>query len=203
MHDQLGQNLSALALKLSVLKNDYDKQSELREHFASLEMIVKQLDADVGYLVHVLRPTALDDFGLVVALSNYVRNWSKQCGIRAELHTSGMEKDRLTNEIETVLYRITQEALTNVAKHANAENVDILLERRSDQVSLIIEDNGGGFDVEQASGAGEKGFGLISMRDRAALVGGTLAVESNPGAGATVVVRIPAEHVPGGGNQNE
>lgn len=202
MHDQLGQNLSALALKLSVLKNDYDQQPVLREHFASLKKIVKQLDADVGYLIHVLRPTALDDFGLVVALSNYVRNWSKQCGIRAELHKSGMEKDRLTSEIETVLYRITQEALTNVAKHANAENVDILLERRSDQVSLIIEDDGGGFDVEQAYDASEKRLGLINMRDRAALVGGTLAVESNPGAGATVVVRIPAEHIPGEGNQN-
>lgn len=202
MHDQLGQNLSALALKLSVLKNDYDKQSELREHFASLEMIVKQLDADVGFLVRDLRPTALDDFGLVVALSNYVRNWSKQCGIRAGFHTSGMEKDRLTSEMETMLYRITQEALTNVAKHANAENVDILLERRSDHVSLIIEDDGGGFDVEQTFGRSEKGIGLISMRERAALVAGTLAVESNPGAGTTIAVRIPAVHVLSGGNQN-
>lgn len=202
MHDQLGQNLSALALKLSALKNDYDTQPELREHFASLKKIVKQLDADVSFLVRDLRPTALDDFGLVVALSNYVRNWSKQFGVRAELHTSGMEKDRLTSEMETVLYRITQEALTNVAKHANAENVAILLERRSDHVSLIVEDDGGGFDVEQAFGASEKGFGLISMRERAALVAGTLAVESNPGAGATVVVRIPAVHIPNGGNQN-
>jgi PAS domain S-box-containing protein len=202
MHDQLGQNLSALALKLSALKNDYDRQPELSEHFASLKKIVKQLDADVGLLVHELRPTALDDFGLVIALSNYVRNWSKQCGIRAELHTNGMEKDRLTSEIETVLYRITQEALTNIAKHANAENVDILLERRSDHASLIVEDDGGGFDVDQAFGSSGKGFGLISMRERAALVAGTLAVESNPGAGATIVVRIPAAYVPSGGNQN-
>jgi signal transduction histidine kinase len=202
MHDQLGQNLSALALKLSALKNDYAQQPELREHFASLKKIVKQLDADVGFLVRDLRPTALDDFGLVFALSNYVRNWSKQFGVRAELHTSGIEKHRLTGEIEIVLYRITQEALTNVARHANAENVDIILERRSDHVSLIVEDDGGGFDVEQAFGAGEKGFGLINMRERAALVGGTLAVESNPGAGATIVVRIPAAHVSGGGNQN-
>jgi PAS domain S-box-containing protein len=202
MHDQLGQNLSALALKLSALKNDYDQQPELRDHFASLKMIVKQLDADVGYLVRDLRPTALDDFGLVVALSNYVRNWSKQFGVRAELHTSGMEKDRLTSEIETVLYRITQEALNNISKHANAGNVDILLERHSDHVSLIVEDDGGGFDVEKIFGASEKGFGLISMRERAALVAGTLVVESNPGAGATIAVRIPAPHVPNGGNQN-
>jgi PAS domain S-box-containing protein len=203
MHDQLGQNLSALALKLSALKNDYDHQPELREHFAALKKIVKQLDADVGYLVRDLRPTALDDFGLVVALSNYVRNWSTQFGIRAELHTSGMEKDRLTSDMETALYRITQEALTNVAKHANAENVDILLERRSDHVSLIIEDDGGGFEVEQAFGTSEKGFGLISMRERAALVAGVLAVESNPGAGSTVAVRIPAIYVSNGDDENE
>jgi signal transduction histidine kinase len=189
-------------LKLSALKNDYDQQPELREHFASLKKIVKQLDADVGFLVRDLRPTALDDFGLVVALSNYVRNWSKQFGVRAEFHTSGLQKDRLTSEMETVLYRITQEALTNVAKHANAENVDILLERRSDHVSLIVEDDGGGFDVERAFGLSENGFGLISMRERAALVAGTLAVESNLGAGATIAVRIPAAHVGTGGNQN-
>ena len=202
MHDQLGQNLSALALKLSALKNDYETQPELREHFASLKRSVKQLDTDVGFLVRDLRPTALDDFGLVVALSNYARNWSKQFGVRAELHTSGMEKDRLTGEMETVLYRITQEALTNVAKHANAEHVDILLERRSDHVSLIVEDDGVGFDVERAFGAGEKGFGLIGMRERAALVAGTLAVESRPGAGATIAVRIPASQVANGGKQN-
>jgi signal transduction histidine kinase len=147
-----------------------------------------------------LRPSALDDFGLVVALSNYVRNWSKRYGIRAELHTSRMEKERLTNEKETVLYRIMQEALTNVAKHASAENVDVLLEGRSDYVSLIVEDDGDGFYVEDALGKGESGFGLINMRERAALVTGTLAVESNPGAGTTVVVRIPTEPVLDGGN---
>lgn len=199
MHDQLGQNLSALALKLSALKNDYDQQPELREHFASLKKIVKQLDADVGDLVHDLRPTALDDFGLVVALSNYVRKWSKQCGIHAELHTSGAEKDRLTGEIETALYRITQEVLTNVAKHANAENVDVLLERRPDHVSLIVEDDGDGFDVAQTFTTTLKGFGLISMRERATLVGGSLVVESNPGAGVTIAVRIPLGHITNGG----
>lgn len=203
MHDQLGQNLSALALKLSALKNDYDTQPELREHFASLKKIVRQLDADVDFLVRELRPTALDDFGLVVAVSNYIKNWSKHFSIRAELHTVGMGKDRLTHEIETALYRVTQEALTNVAKHARAENVDVILERRSDSVSVLIEDDGIGFDAERAFGADEKGFGLIGMRERAALAGGVLRIESGAGRGATVVVRIPADHVSNGVDEDE
>ena len=203
MHDQFGQNLSALALKLSALKNDYEKQPALRENFAALEAIVKRLDADVDFLVRELRPTALDDFGLIVAVSNYIKNWSKHFGIRAELHAVGMGKNRLTHEIETALYRIMQEALTNVAKHARAENVDVILERRADSVSVLIEDDGIGFDSEQAFGADEKGFGLIGMRERAALAGGVLQIESSSGRGATIVVRIPAAHVSNGGAENE
>ncbi len=203
MHDQFGQNLSALALKLSALKKEYKNENKLHGQFDALEAIVKQLDADIDFLVREMRPTALDDFGLVVALSNYLQNWSKHFGVRAELHASGMEKDRLTSEMKTVLYRVTQEALTNVAKHAKAENVDVILERRADSVSVLIEDDGIGFDGERAFGADEKGFGLIGMRERAALVGGILEIESHPGGGATVVIRIPAAHVSSRSNGNE
>jgi signal transduction histidine kinase len=127
----------------------------------------------------------------LTALSNYVQNWSKHFGVRAELHDSGMDKDRLSDEIETVLYRATQEALTNIAKHAKANNVGILLERHSNHVSLIVEDDGVGFDVEQAFGAEQKGVGLLGMRERVTLVGGTIEIESAPGNGVTVAVRIP------------
>jgi PAS domain S-box-containing protein len=202
MHDQLGQNISSLGLRLSALKKEYADQPELRERFASLRKIVRQLDTDVGLLVRDLRPTALDDFGLVVALTNYVNNWSKQFGIRAALHAGGMKNGRLADEMETVLYRITQEALTNVAKHADAGSVEILLERRASHVSLIVEDDGAGFDVPSALETRGKGFGLINMRERAALVAGTLAIESNPGAGATIAVRIPLQPSTGGANQD-
>jgi two-component system sensor histidine kinase NreB len=103
-----------------------------------------------------------------------------------------MEKDGFTREIENTLYRVTQEALNNIAKHSRAGNVSILLERRAGRVSLIIEDDGIGFDVEQAFGISEKGLGLIGMRERAALVVGTLEIESFPGKGTTVVLRIPS-----------
>jgi PAS domain S-box-containing protein len=198
MHDQFGQQLSALNLKLAILKESCGEQMQLCEQLEQLQAIARQLDADVDFLVWELRPTALDDLGLLAALTNYVKSWSKHFVISAELHTSGMEKDRLTSEIETVLYRIMQEALTNIAKHAGAENVDILLERRNDHISLIVEDDGVGFEAEQAFGAGDKGLGLIGMRERAALVGGTLEIESSMGNGATVVVRIPVPNIPNG-----
>jgi signal transduction histidine kinase len=181
-----------------MLKEGCGEQTELCEQIDQLQAIAKQLDGDVDFLVWELRPTALDDLGLLAALTNYVKGWSKHFIISAELHTSGMEKDRLTSEIETVLYRIMQEALTNIAKHAGAENVDILLERRNNHISLIVEDDGVGFEAEQAFGAGDKGLGLIGMRERAALVGGTLEIESSMGNGATVVVRIPVPNIPNG-----
>lgn len=202
MHDQLGQQLSALTLKLAALKERYGAHGELREQLNTLETMVRQLDTDVDLLIRELRPIALDDLGLCAALSNYVNNWSKHFGIRTELHVSGMEQDRLPSEIETALYRVTQEALTNVAKHSHAQNVGILLERRPDHISLIVEDDGTGFDGEKVFSFRERGLGLIGMRERVVLVGGTLDIESRPGAGVTVVVRIPAPHMINGGRSN-
>jgi PAS domain S-box-containing protein len=198
MHDQFGQGLTALNLTLAALRHEYGAQTKLGEQFKTLEEIVKQLDADADLLVWELRPTALDDLGLMAALTSYVKRWSKHFGVKAELHEGGMEKDRLTGEIETTLYRIMQEALTNIAKHAGAKNVSILLERRQVQVSLIVEDDGVGFDEGQAFGAINGGFGLLGMRERVLLVGGTLEIESEPGRGTTVAVRIPAPRVPAG-----
>jgi signal transduction histidine kinase len=199
MHDQLGQQLTALTLKLAALKSNCGGQTELCNQVEALQAIAKQLDADVDFLVWELRPTALDGVGLEAALSQYVRNWSKHFGIDAEMHAVGMEKDGVTIEMETVLYRIAQEALNNVAKHAKASKVDILLESRSGQVSLIVEDNGIGFEEHRA---GDRGMGLIGMRERASLVGGTLAVESHPGSASTLVVRIPTQNIREGDERN-
>jgi len=105
------------------------------------------------------------------------------------VHTSGLLDDRLASETETALYRIAQEALNNVAKHARARRVEVLLERRPDCVLLIVEDDGVGFDVAKRTG-GRHGFGLVGMQERAALVGATLDIESTPGEGTTILVRI-------------
>jgi signal transduction histidine kinase len=145
----------------------------------------------VDFIVWQLRPTALDDLGLAAALADYVNTWSAHFGVGAELHQRGMEPGRLTDEIETAIYRILQEALNNIAKHAAARHVDILLEGRSDHVSLIVEDDGAGID-EKTVGSGDRRLGVIGMRERAALVGGTLDIESHHGHGTTVIARIPA-----------
>jgi signal transduction histidine kinase len=106
-----------------------------------------------------------------------------------------MEKGTLPAEVVATLYRIAQEALSNIAKHAQATSVDIILERSPDNVSLIIEDDGVGFDPNEVSSRGNGGFGLMGMRERAALVGGMVEIESQLGKGATVIVRIPAPAV--------
>jgi PAS domain S-box-containing protein len=203
MHDQLGQQLTALILKLGMLKGGFGEQEELRGQFEALEADAKQLDRDVNFLVWELRPPALDDLGLQAALTKHTRNWSKHFNITVKLHVTGMEKDRLTLEIETALYRIAQEALNNIVKHARATNVDIILERRVEEVSLIVEDDGVGFDTEEVSGAVNGGLGLTGMRERTSLVGGAVEIESRLGDGVTVFVRIPAPKVPNGGGPNE
>jgi signal transduction histidine kinase len=189
MHDQFGEQLTALGLGIRGLKDSCGDDSRLVVQVAALEEVAQQLDQDVDHLVWELRPTALDDLGLRAALANYVQDWSLRAGVRADLHTSGLS-DRLTSEVETTLYRIAQEALNNIAKHARAENVDVILERRSDHVSLIIEDDGVGFEHGNAS-TPHQGFGLLGMQERAALVGATVQIESAAGEGTTIIVRMP------------
>jgi PAS domain S-box-containing protein len=191
MHDQFGEQLTALGRGIGLLKDTCGHRTELRGQVVALEAVAQQLDRDVDHLVWELRPTALDDLGLRAALANYVQDWSRRVGVSAELHTSGLLDDRLASEAETTLYRIAQEALTNVAKHARATNVDVILERRADHVLLIIEDDGVGFDQGNAGAAGH-GFGLPGMQERAALVGATLQIESAVGKGTTILVRMTA-----------
>ncbi|HEV2802726.1 MAG TPA: PAS domain S-box protein [Pyrinomonadaceae bacterium] len=204
LHDQFGQQLNVMILHLGMLKEACGDQPKVSEQIAALEANANQLDSDIDFLVHQLRPTALDDLGLQAALTKHAKSWSRHSGVHTEFHAVGMEKDRLTPETETALYRIVQEALNNVAKHARAGHVVILLERRSDSVSLIVEDDGVGFDQQkvQDAGKGNGGFGLIGMRERAALVGGTLVIESHPGKGVSVFVRIPAPPAPDGGERS-
>jgi len=153
--------------------------------------VAQQLDRDVDHLVWELRPTALDDLGLRAALDNYIQDWSLRVSVSAELHTAGLTTDRLASEIETTLYRIAQEALNNIAKHARAGHVEIILERRPDHVLLIVEDDGVGFDHASPGASGE-GFGLRGMEERAALVGATVVIDSAAGRGTTILVRMAA-----------
>jgi signal transduction histidine kinase len=191
LHDQFGEQLTTLGLKVSMLKEASHGENGLGSQIEALETVVKQLDRDVDHMVWELRPTVLDDLGLQAALANHVQNWSKHFGVSAEMHLAGLASERLPPAIETTLYRIAQESLNNVAKHARARNVDVILERRADHVSLIVEDDGVGFEADETHSG--SGLGLLGMQERAALVGATLQVESAVGLGTTVLVRMPFE----------
>jgi two-component system, NarL family, sensor histidine kinase UhpB len=191
MHDQLGEQLTTLGRTIGALKETCRDRPELSAQVEALQAVSHQLDSDVDHLVWQLRPTALDDLGLRAALANYVQDWSRRFGIAADLHTSGLQDRRLAPDVETTLYRIAQEALNNVAKHSRAKNVDVMLERRADRVTLIVEDDGVGFDTSHENGDGE-GFGLVGMQERATLVGATVQIESAVGSGTTILVRMAA-----------
>jgi signal transduction histidine kinase len=191
LHDQLGQQMTALRLTLETLRAQSLERTEFRAQVEALQELARQLDQDVAFRVWELRPVALEHLGLGAALAEYVGNWSKRFGIRAELHMGRPTDARLSPDVETIMYRLAQEALNNVVKHARAERVDVALEHTPGVVSLIIEDNGIGFnaaDVESARG----GLGLIGMRERAALAGADFQIESTPGSGTTIILRVPA-----------
>jgi signal transduction histidine kinase len=200
MHDQFGEQLTALSRGISALKDACGGSGGLTGLVDALEKIARQIDRDVDQLVWELRPTALDDLGLRAALANYVQDWSRRVNIPAELHTSGLLDDRLSSEAETTLYRVAQEALTNIAKHSRAKRVDVLLERQADSVLLIVEDDGVGFDADKEGAPGD-GFGLLGMQERAALVGATIEIESAAGEGTTVFLRMAV--APGTGNASD
>jgi signal transduction histidine kinase len=144
-----------------------------------------------------LRPASIDELGLKATLSNYVADWSSQIGVKAEFFCDDVDIDRLPDEIRTTLYRIVQESLTNIAKHAvDAKNVSVVIKRTGAMLQLTIDDRGDGFDLSEALGKPSKlgSLGIPSMRERLALIGGSLEVESSIGFGTTVYARIPMPH---------
>jgi signal transduction histidine kinase len=193
LHDHLGQRLTALRLQLEVANDKGGNQRELNQAIEQAQMIAKQLDADVDFLSWELHPASLDRLQLATALFHFVQEWSKHFDIPAEFHISEMETGRFPRDIASNLYRIAQEALNNIYKHAQATRVDVIFECREDRITLVIEDNGQGFAVNDVAveGGEDKGIGLIGMRERAALVGGTLEIDSRPGDGTTIIVRAP------------
>jgi PAS domain S-box-containing protein len=191
LHDHLGQQLTGLRIKLENHKQSCNNDPSHRAEVEQIQAIAERLDADVDFLAWELRPASLDELGLTAALANFVQEWSKHFDIPAEFHTTGLESLRLPPEVEINLYRIAQEALNNISKHAEASGVDVLLERRDHHVALIVEDDGKGFEPDGAAKPGGKRVGLLNMRERAAYVGGMLEIESAPGEGTTVFARIP------------
>ncbi|HXF99108.1 MAG TPA: GAF domain-containing sensor histidine kinase [Gaiellaceae bacterium] len=186
LHDETGQALTSILLALKPLESLLSDEEGRAAVAAVRELVVSTLQ-DVRRLAVELRPSALDDFGLVPAVERLADTFRGQSGLQVELQAN-LGEERLAPEVETVLYRIVQEALTNVAKHARADRVSIVLTRRAQGVMAVVEDDGVGFDprVER-----DGGLGLLGMRERLALLGGRLQVESAPGKGTTLVAEVP------------
>ena len=189
LHDELGQQLTALRLKLESAK-ELCSEEPVCDEIDATQAIAARLDADVGFLAWELRPAALTATGLPATLKSYVNEWSRFSSLRTEFHVKGFGSTRLSPDMEINLYRIVQEGLNNAHKYSNAKNVSILLEKQKYDISLIIEDDGIGFDTDKKTD-GKAGLGLIGMRERATLLGGNLEIESSPGNGTTLFVRVP------------
>jgi signal transduction histidine kinase len=182
LHDETGQALTSILLGLKRLEG-----AESPEAVQALRELVVATLQDVRRLAVELRPKVLDDFGLVPALERLTQGFAEHTGIQVDLEAS-MLTERPPVEVETAIFRIVQEALTNVVKHARAQRVSVLVTRAGGRIKAVIEDDGTGFDPTAADG----GIGLIGMRERIELLDGSLVVESSPTSGTTVVAEVPA-----------
>jgi len=189
LHDETGQALTSILLGLKAIGGAETKEDAQRAE-ADVRGLVVQALQDVRALAVELRPSALDDFGLGPAVERLAQTFGERSGISTTVETH--LDDRLPPELETTLYRVVQEALSNVVKHAGAERVSIVLAQRGSGVAATIDDDGQGFDESLIR---PDALGLTGMRERLALVGGTLEIESAPGSGTTVAARVPVSPI--------
>lgn len=186
LHDSASQSLTSLKVGLRMLENAVE--GSLRPQIHNLYQVASHTLEDIHNLAVQLRPIMLDDLGLVAALNRLVEEWQTFYHVPVDMFIR-LGDERLPNEIEVVLYRVIQESLTNVARHAQAHHVSILLERRGAEVRAIIEDDGIGFDRPKVHSG--KHLGLLGMRERVELVGGQFSVETAPNQGTSIYIRIP------------
>ncbi|MBV9617496.1 MAG: sensor histidine kinase [Ktedonobacteraceae bacterium] len=193
LHDETSQVLTSLLISLAILEESITTQ-EARNRIADTRKLAHQTLRAIRNLSIDLRPTALDDLGLLPALRWYVKEYQQKFSISVDLQVTGF-KERLPAEMETALYRIVQESLTNVARHAHAHKVSILMKEDTDAVYATISDDGIGFDADQLQkipGPGqEHGWGLVGMHERARLLDGSLTIASHPESGTIVHVQMP------------
>jgi signal transduction histidine kinase len=188
LHDEAGQSLAALRFGLRLLEREVGDGVGVAGRVAELMQRTDAVIDGLHRLAADLRPASLDYLGLDAALRQYARSAASQFGFEVHFKARGFGGERLPAAVETALYRVVQEAMTNVVRHARATRVDVLVEHRGARVMVMVEDDGVGFEPDQV----ERGdhFGLLGIAERAEALGGTLTVESTPGAGATVVVEV-------------
>ena len=188
LHDQSGQSLTTMLVRLRLLERSEDV-TQARQHVQALRQLTAQALDEVRRIALELRPKILEDLGLCEALAWRADELNTGGTLKITLQTIGMDR-RLSRELELVLYRVAQEALTNVARHAKAGSAHVILRQLDGRVTLTVEDDGAGFDADAAL-AHPNGLGLAGMRERLALVGGTLQVHSGPGRGTHLIAIAP------------
>jgi signal transduction histidine kinase len=191
LHDEAGQVLTTLKVGLRLLERHADRPEEVTSRVGELIDMVDALQDDLHRLAADLRPASLDQLGLVPALRSYVGEIERKHRQTIEFEAVGMDGDRCSMEFEIALFRIAQEAITNSVRHARAEHVSVLLERRDQRIIMVVEDDGVGFDLEEARR--ENRLGLVGMGERTEMLRGTLLIESGASSGTTVVVEVPCE----------
>ncbi len=194
LHDQTGQTLAAAAL----VAKDIERflASDGRERLSELNALLEQMGKTLHQVAWELRPTSIDELGLRATLENHVSDWSDQTGIGVDFYCEDENLDRLPDDVRTTIYRLVQEALTNIVKHATeADAVSVVIHPSSAMLQITIEDNGAGFDLvgKQERLSKHRSLGIAGMRERLSLIGGTLEIESSVGGGTTVFARIPIE----------
>jgi len=192
LHDVIGQVLTSINVRLAVLKTEATVNTKgLAKSILHAQRLVEKSVNIVRRFAYNLRPSLLDDLGLVACLDSFMAGFMKETGIRASL-TAFAGVDNLSSAKRTTLYRVAQEALTNVGRHSRASRVDVTIERLANRVRMQIKDNGKSFDVQKKWHIRKRPhLGLLGMRERLEMVGGSFCVESSPGKGTTIKAEIP------------
>ena len=192
LHDQIAQTLTGINVRLASLKTESMRNTTgLQKKISSTQRLVEKSVDIVHRFARELRPTVLDDLGLIPALHSFMKGFSKRTGVRAHL-TAFAAVEQLDTAERTVLFRVAQEALANVGRHAQASRVEVSIQKLPDHVCMKIKDDGKSFNVERALYAHDgKHLGLLGMRERLEMVGGRFNVASSPGKGTTIQAQIP------------
>lgn len=193
LHDETSQALASFIVGLKFAEG-LTKASQLKQKLAELRALVAGTMDRIRHLAIELRPSLLDDLGLVSAIQSYASEYSSRTGIKVDYFLDDLSKLRLAPEVEVAVYRIIQETLANVAKHARASSVSVVAMLRNSALRIVVEDDGEGFDIDKVmEGAHEKRLGLLGMQERTSLIGGKFTIESQPGDGTTIFLEIPVE----------
>ncbi len=189
LHDESGQLLTALTVQLGLLDRNLDKPVDMRGKIEEIKNTTNEIQENLHRLAINLRPASLDHIGLVMTLRQYISEFNRQYNSSVDFEAVGIEDRRLDSDVESTIFRIVQEALTNVILHAQAKHVEILLSLRNQQVNLVVEDDGIGFTPISLNA--EDHLGLFGMRERVEMLGGEFLLESAPGKGTTIKAEIP------------